>query len=234
MNIYTMQYENILTILCFITSFVVVLFAQIKINNAYSKYKRISNVKKISGSEVARTILDANGLDNIYVVETKGNLTDHYDPTRKVVRLSSEIFHGDSIASLSVAAHECGHAIQDKENYTFMRIRSMLVPVVNLVSYLGYFGIIIGLLAGISGYLMIGIITLVVTIIFQLITLPVEFDASKRAHNELIKLNLINSEEASGVNSVLSAAAFTYVASLLSTLLNLLRLILMFSSRRDD
>lgn len=233
MNIYTMQYENILTILCFVTSIIVVSYAQIRINSSYNKYKKITNNNKISGSEVARNILDSNGLNNIYVVETKGTLTDHYDPSRKVVRLSSEIFHGDTIAALSVAAHECGHAIQDKEGYSFMRIRSMLVPIVNLVSYLGYFGIIVGILAGISGYLLIGIITLLATIIFQLITLPVEFDASKRAGKQLNKLNLINNEEQSGVKSVLGAAAFTYVASLLSTLLNLLRLVLMFS-RRDD
>lgn len=233
MNLYTMQYENLLTILCFITSIVIVAYAQFKINFTYSKYKKIVNNKNISGSEVARNILDTNGLDDIYVVETKGNLTDHYDPSRKVVRLSSDIFNGDSIAALSVAAHECGHAIQDKENYSFMRIRTILVPIVNLISYIGYLGIIIGFLAGISGYLLIGIIVLLVTIAFQLVTLPVEFDASKRARNQLINLNIINSEEENGVKSVLSAAAFTYVASLLSTLLNLLRLVLMFS-RRDD
>ena len=233
MNLYTMQYENLLTILCFITSIVIVLYAQFKINLAYSKYKKIANNKNISGSEVARNILDANGLDDIYVVETKGTLTDHYDPSRKVVRLSSEIYNGDSIAAISVAAHECGHAIQDKENYSFMRIRTILVPIVNLVSYIGYLGIIIGFLSGISGYLLIGIIVLLVTIVFQLVTLPVEFDASKRARNQLINLNIISNEEENGVKSVLSAAAFTYVASLLSTLLNFLRLVLMFS-RRDD
>lgn len=230
---YTMQFENILTIICMITSIVIVLYAQIKINSTYAKYKKISSNKKMSGSEVARTILDANGLNNVYVVATKGTLTDHYDPKRKVVRLSSEIYDGDSIAAISVAAHECGHAIQDKENYSFMKIRSILVPIVNLISYLGYFGIIVGLLAGISGYLLIGIITLLATIIFQLVTLPVEFDASKRAREQLEKLQLINVDEQNGVKSVLSSAAFTYVASLLSTLLNLLRLILMFSGRDE-
>lgn len=233
MNLYTIQYENFLTILCFITSIVIVSYAQFKINLAYSKYKKITNNKGISGSEVARNILDANGLNNIHVVETKGTLTDHYDSSRKVVRLSSEIFNGDSISALSVAAHECGHAIQDKEHYSFMRIRTILVPIVNLISYIGYLGIIIGFLAGISGYLLIGIIILFVTIAFQLVTLPVEFDASKRARNQLIDLNMISNNEENGVKSVLSAAAFTYVASLLSTLLNLLRLVLMFS-RRDD
>ncbi len=232
MNLYTMQYEDLLTMICFITGIVVVLYAQFRINSSYSKYKKISNNKRITGSEVARMILDKNGLDKIYVVETKGTLTDHYDPTRKVIKLSKDIFDGDSIASIAVAAHECGHAIQDKDGYKFMRIRSMLVPFVNLVSYLGYFGIIIGLLAGISGYLMIGILVLLATILFQLVTLPVEFDASKRAKQQLIELNITDSNESDGVASVLKAAALTYVASLISSLLNLLRLVLMFN-RRD-
>lgn len=232
MNLYTMQYEDLLTMICFITGIVVVLYAQFRINSSYSKYKKISNNKRITGSEVARMILDKNGLDKIYVVETRGTLTDHYDPTRKVIKLSKDIFDGDSIASIAVAAHECGHAIQDKEGYKFMRIRSMLVPFVNLVSYLGYFGIIIGLLAGISGYLMIGILVLLATILFQLVTLPVEFDASKRAKQQLIELNITDSNESDGVASVLKAAALTYVASLISSLLNLLRLVLMFN-RRD-
>ena len=134
-----------------IIGFVIVLFSQISISSNYNKYKRIRNNKKISGQEVARMILDKNGLTDVHVVSVNGNLTDHYDPTRKVVRLSNEIFDGTSIAALSVAAHECGHAIQDKENYTFMRIRSALVPFVNFVTYLGYFSLIISLIAGITG-----------------------------------------------------------------------------------
>ena len=128
--------ETIGTIVLSIIGFGAVLFAQFRINSSYSKYKKVSSNKGMSGCEVARQILDSNGLSNVHVVEVKGELSDHYDPTRKVVRLSSDIFHGTSIASISVAAHECGHAIQDKENYTFMRIRSALVPIVNLVSYL--------------------------------------------------------------------------------------------------
>lgn len=232
MNFFTMHYENVFTIMCLITSLVVVMYAQFKINSAYSKYGKVENNRKLSGMEVARKILDENGLSEIYVVETRGKLTDHYDPTRKVIKLSSDVFNGETVLALSVAAHECGHAIQDKENYSFMKIRSRLVPIVNLVSYLGYFGIIVGILAGMSGYFMIGIITLLVTIVFQLITLPVEFDASARAKEELLRLNIIDDNEFEDVKSVLSAAAMTYVASLVSTLLNLLRLIMMF--RNDD
>lgn len=232
MNLYTIQYEDALTTICFIVAIVIVLFAQFRVSYAYKKYKKIKNSKNMTGVDVARTILDSNGLDNIYVVEARGNLTDHYDPTRKVVKLSTDIFHGESVAALAVAAHECGHALQDKNGYTFMKIRSALVPFVNLVTYLGYFGIFVGLLAGITGYLLIGILVLLVTLLFQLVTLPVEFDASKRAKETLKTLEIADSDELEGVDKVLSAAAMTYVASALSTLLNVLRLILMFT--KDD
>ena len=231
MNYMTLGYENLLTIFIAIIGFVIVLFSQISISSNYNKYKRIRNNKKISGQEVARMILDKNGLTDVHVVSVNGNLTDHYDPTRKVVRLSNEIFDGTSIAALSVAAHECGHAIQDKENYTFMRIRSVLVPFVNFVTYLGYFSLIISLIAGITGYLIVGILILLATLLFQIVTLPVEFDASNRAQKQLISLQLVDKEEQNGVHNMLKAAAMTYVASVISTLLNLLRLIIMFNDR---
>ncbi len=233
MNYFTLGYENMITIILSVIGFVIVLVAQLRINSAYAKSKAIDSKKGFSGQEIARMILDKNGLSDIHVVETKGTLTDHYDPSRKVVRLSTEVFHGTSIASISVAAHECGHAIQDKENYHFMRIRSALVPFVNLVSYLGYFAVIVSLLAGITGYLMIGILILLATILFQLVTLPVEFDASKRAGIQLEQLGIVDLEEQSDVKSMLGAAALTYVASLISSVLNLLRLILMFQDRND-
>ena len=212
---------------------IIVLFAQFSINSNYKKYSEIKNAKNISGSEVARIILDKNGLSNIYVVETAGDLTDHYDPSRKVVRLSKNIFHGTSIASISVAAHEVGHAIQDKEGYTFMKIRTLLVPIVNLTTYLGYFGLIISLFAGITGYLKISIIVLLASLLFQLVTLPVEFDASNRAKKQLNELGFVNSDEASGVKTMLFAAALTYVASFISNILQLLRLVLMLGGRDD-
>lgn len=233
MGYMTLGYENIITIGLALIGFVIVLVAQVRINSTYNKTKTIACRKGFSGQEVARMILDQNGLGDVHVVETKGTLTDHYDPNRKVVRLSTEIFHGTSIASISVAAHECGHAIQDKENYSFMRIRSALVPFVNLVSYLGYFAVIVSLIAGITGYLMIGILILLATILFQLVTLPVEFDASKRAGIQLEQLQIVNEEEQDDVKNMLGAAAMTYVASLVSSVLNLLRLILMFQDRDD-
>lgn len=212
---------------------IIVLFAQFSINSNYKKYSGVKNNKNISGSEIARIILDKNGLSNIYVVETAGDLTDHYDPSRKVVRLSKNIYHGTSIASISVAAHEVGHAIQDKEGYSFMRIRSFLVPFVNLTTYLGYFGLIISIFAGITGYLKVSIIVLLASLLFQLVTLPVEFDASNRAKKQLNDLGVVNSDEANGVKTMLFAAALTYVASFLSNILQLLRLVLMLGGRDD-
>lgn len=217
-----------------LVSLIIVLIAQANINSTYRKFSQKANHQGLSGQEVARKILDANGLQNIYVVETQGELTDHYDPKRKVIKLSKGIFGKETIASIAVAAHECGHAIQDKEGYTFMKIRSFLVPIVNLISYLGYFGLIISIIGGITGYIKISIVILCASLIFQLVTLPVEFDASKRAKEQLILLGLVDNEESMEVGKVLYAAAMTYVASLASNLLDLLRLVLLLSGRRDD
>ncbi len=227
MGFMTLGLENVFTITLAIVGFAIVLYAQNSVSGSYRKYRKVKSKKGLTGFEVARKILDNNGLSDIYIVETKGQLTDHYDPRRKVVRLSSEIFHGDSIASVSVAAHEIGHAIQDKDGYIFMRIRAALVPVVNLVSYLGYFALVISVVAGITAYLKIGIYILLVTLIFQLITLPVEFNASKRAKSELVGLGIVDDVEVKKTDAMLNAAAMTYVAGLISTLISILRLVIM-------
>ena len=224
-------YDNLLTISLMIIGVIVVLVAQAMINKNYKKYRYISNSKKMSGQEVARKILDSNGLTNVHVVETRGELTDHYDPSRKVVRLSTGIFNGESIAAMSVAAHECGHAIQDKVGYLPMRIRAFLVPFVNLVSYLGYFGLVVAIFAGMTGYIKLSIYVLLATILFQIVTLPVEFNASSRAKKELINLGIATKDEEKGVSNMLGAAAMTYVAGLISNLLQLLRLILILNDR---
>lgn len=208
------------------------LIAQLIVTTSYSKYKKVQNSKDITGFEVARKILDKNGLQDIMILETKGNLSDHYDPNRKVIKLSTDIYHGTSIASSSVAAHECGHAIQDKVGYKPMRIRSKIVPTVNICSKLGYIAIVIGALFSYQ-LIEIGIILLATILVFELITLPVEFNASKRALDELNKLKLIDKKENSKAKSMLSAAAFTYVASLITSFLQILRLVLMFSRRND-
>lgn len=217
-----------------IIAFLITLVADIYLRTRYSKYKKVKVKSGMTGAEVAREILKDNGLDNIYVVETRGYLTDHYDPRAKVVRLSTDIYNGDSIASVSVAAHECGHAVQDKEGYFFLKLRSFLVPIVNFSTKFGYLAVLIGLIFGSMNLAWIGIILLVAILLFQLITLPVEFNASKRGKIFLSKLKVVDSGEKSMASSMLMAAAMTYLASLISTLLDLLRLVLVVMSNDRD
>ncbi|MEG0022324.1 MAG: zinc metallopeptidase [Bacilli bacterium] len=226
-------YETPFTLLLAVVGFIIVIGAQGTITSAYNKYKKQKNKKNMTGSDVAHLILEKNGLSNIYVVETQGNLTDHYDPNRKVVKLSTEIFHGNTIAAISVAAHECGHAIQDKEGYTFMKIRSFLVPFVNFISYLGYLGLLISLFAGATGYFKVSILVILATLLFQLVTLPVEFNASSRAKEQLKKFGVTDKSEDEDVSKMLTAAAYTYVASVISSLLSLLRIVLMMNRDND-
>ena len=207
--------------------------AQLFITTNYSKYKKVIAKSNKKGADVARKILDKHGLTNISVEEVSGNLTDHYDPTKKVVRLSTDIYSGNSIASVSVAAHECGHAIQDKVGYTPMRIRSKIVPIVNLSTKAGYVVIMLGLALGALKLAGVGIILISAMLLFQLITLPVEFDASRRGKKELAELNILDSNEQKGSARMLKAAAFTYVASVLSSLLQILRFVVIISNRRN-
>lgn len=219
--------------LLFFLSIAISSLAQVFIKMRYNEYSKVENNKKISGVEVAQTILKKNGLDKVYVVETHGYLTDHFDPKSNVVRLSSEVFHGTSIAAASIAAHECGHAIQHKEGYSLMKIRSAIVPAVNLCSKFGYIAIAIGVFANIVDLCMLGIILLASILIFQLITLPVEFDASSRGLINLEKCNLLNISERKGASKVLVAAALTYVAGLITTLLEIARLIISITGDRS-
>lgn len=209
------------------------LLSSLYIKVVYGRNRKKQNESGMTGFDVARKILDENGLNNILILETSGNLSDHYDPTRKVVKLSSDIYNGATIASTAVAAHECGHAIQDKENYTFLRIRSKLVPVTNITSNIGYIFIVLGFILEYFDLLYIGVGLSSFSVLFQLITLPVEFNASHRAKLELKRLELVGSNETSKVMSVLKAAAFTYVAATLAIVLQLLRYILIINSRRD-
>ena len=208
--------------------------AQIGISSSYNKYKRIKNERQISGFEVAREILDKNGLEDIYVVETKGNLTDHYDPTKKVVRLSSEVFHCKTVASAAIAAHECGHAIQDKENYAFLRIRSAIFPIVNIATRISYYIIFIGFLLQALDLVYFGIALTALGLVFELVTLPVEFDASSRALKKIEEYQIVNSSEHAGAKSVLTAAALTYVAGVLASILQILRLLLIARNQERD
>lgn len=215
----------------YLLALIIPLIAQIYINVCHDKYRKIENKKKLTGFEVARKILDSNGLKDIYVVETRGNLTDHYDPRRKTVKLSSDVFHGDSVASMAVAAHECGHAIQDKEGYLFMKIRSFIFPIVSFGTKIAYIVLFIGLIADIMDLVWAGILLVGLGLVFQLITLPVEINASKRAMVELENKISALDNDLDGTKSMLTAAALTYVAGVLSSALEILRLILIFRDR---
>lgn len=223
------EWLNIILIIVILT---IPAIAQVGIMINYKKYKGINNKANLSGFEVARKILDANGLSDMDIVSTPGNLTDHYDPSRKVVRLSQEVFDGTTVASTAIAAHECGHAIQDKEGYVMMRIRSAIVPIVNIGTKLSYAIILIGLLFEAIGLVYVGIALTSLGLLFQIITLPVEFDASKRAKVQIDRLQIATIDEEKGVKKVLKSAAMTYVAGVLSSILQVLRLVLMFT-RRD-
>lgn len=201
------------------------LLAQIFIKISYENNSRIKNSKELTGYDVARKILDKNGLNDLLIVETSGYLTDHYDPNRKVIKLSRNIYGNDTISSMAVAAHEVGHAIQDKEGYFFLRLRSFIFPIVSFISRMSWLVILIGFFFEIVNAIYLGIIVVTASVIFELVTLPVEIDASKKAIKELNSLNLITSEEEDKVKNVLTAAALTYVAGTLAEILQLIRLI---------
>ena len=213
---------------------IIPLLAQLKIQSSYNRYKRVENNKKKSGFEVAREILDKNGLEDIYIVEIKGELTDHYYPTKKVVRLSTDIFHGETIAAAAVAAHECGHAIQDKESYTFLKIRSAIYPVVNVATSISYYIILLGFLMQAFQLIYLGIALTCCGLLFQVVTLPVEFDASRRALEKLQDYKIVDNSEFAGAKEVLTAAALTYVAGVLASMLQIFRLILAAKDREDS
>lgn len=216
-----------------ILAFLITITAQIFVNSSYSKTRKIKNKNNLTGEQVARTILDKNGLRNVQIEEVGTTLGDHYDPRSKTIRLSSDIYHNASIASASVAAHECGHAIQDKEDYTFLRIRHALIPLVSFSSYAGYIAIVIGCIFSSMNLIWLGILMEIVILLFQLITLPVEFNASSRALKNIEELNILEKSELKYSRKMLKAAAMTYVASVAAAVLEILRLLLIFG-RRDD
>ncbi len=215
-----------------IIAMIISMSAQSYISRWYRKTSKLNNSKGLTGKEVARQILDKNDLHNVKIEPISGELSDHYDPSSKTVRLSEGIYNEATIAAISVASHECGHAIQDKDGYLFLKIRRKLVPVVNLASKLGYLAIIIGLMASLVGLIKIGIFAELIILLFQIITLPVEFNASHRALIKIEEYNLVTSGEKNYVKKMLTSAALTYVASVTASLLQILRLVLLFT-RRD-
>lgn len=206
--------------------------AQIYISLTYKKYSDIEVSTKVDGFDTARKILDNNDLNNLDIVKVRGDLTDHYDSSRKVVRLSEGVFNKNSIAAMAVAAHECGHAIQDNKGYFYMKVRSFIFPVVKLATSLSYVVIFLGFLFQLLNLVYIGIGFVGAGLFFQIITLPVEFNASKRALNQIEDLALCSDEELIGARKMLRAAALTYVAGVLASVLQLLRLLLAANDRK--
>lgn len=225
-----MDYYSLDVILMLII-IVLPLYANIKINSTYSKYSKKQNSGKLTGKEVAEKILEMNGLSNVKVGRINGSLTDHYDPRNKTISLSDGIYNSNSISACAVAAHEVGHAIQDKERYSMLVFRSKLVPVVNFTSRLSSILVFSGFIFDLFNFITIGAILLTVGLFFQLITLPVEFDASKRAKEELQKCGLIEKQDTKGATKVLKAAVFTYVAGFLASALQIARLLLISRNR---
>ena len=210
------------------------IYAQMKVKSTYKKYSQVAASSGMTGAETARAILDQNGLYHVRVEETPGVLSDHYDPRDKTVRLSTDNYHGHSVAGVAVAAHEVGHAIQDQEGYAFLRIRHALVPVANFGSNISWILILIGMLASMSGLLLAGIIFMAAAVLFQIVTLPVEFNASSRAMDQVVALGVIRNDEERETKKVLSAAAMTYVAAALVAVLELVRLILVYTGMRSE
>ncbi|WP_369823771.1 zinc metallopeptidase [Sporosarcina sp. P34] len=208
------------------------IYAQFKVKSTYKKYSKIRSTSGMTGAQVARLILDQNGLHDVKVVESQGFLTDHYNPLTKIVALSTSNYHESSVAGTAVAAHEVGHAIQDKEAYSFLRFRHRLAPVASLTSNASWVFIMIGIIfSSMNSLLGIGILLMAVGVLFQIVTLPVEFNASSRAMDQIVQLGIIRNEEEPQAKKVLSAAAMTYVAATAVAVLELVRLILIFTNR---
>lgn len=221
-------------IIYFALIMIIPIWAQSKVKKTYKKYSQVPTSSSMSGAEVARKILDDNGLYSVPVEEVRGHLTDHYDPRSKVIRLSTDIFHGRSTAGAAVAAHEVGHAIQDAQDYAFLRFRSAMVPVASFGSNISIFLIIGGFLLGMAQLAFVGIIFFAAAVLFQLITLPVEFDASNRAMSQLVSTGVIRNDEERKTKKVLNAAAMTYVAGALVALAELLRFVFMFMGMNGE
>lgn len=208
------------------------MWAQFKVKSAFQKYERVSARNGLTARMAARRLLDHGGCSNVDIEPTRGSLTDHYDPRSNILRLSESVYNSSSVAAIGVAAHECGHAMQQAEGYAPLKLRSALVPVVNIGSNLYFPIFLMGLVFSWEPLVTVGILCFALTLLFALVTLPVEFNASSRAINALRSGGYMSEEELSGAKAVLDAAALTYVASAISSLLQLVRLLII--ARRND
>lgn len=213
---------------------ILALVVQIKMSTTYSKYSRVYNRSGITAEEAARRILNANGLYDVAIERVSGNLTDHYDPRTNTVRLSDSVYGSNSIAAVGVAAHEVGHAIQHARDYFPMKVRSAIIPATNLGAGISPFLIIIGFIFMSDPLIIAGIVLYSLTAVFQLVTLPVEFNASRRALDTLDNYGILERDELPQVRKVLGSAAMTYVASLLVSLMYVLRLVMIFGGGRRN
>lgn len=225
-----MSFNNGMFVLIII-AFLLSLWAQFRVKSTFRRWAEVPNLNGMTGYDAARHMLDANGLHDVPIEPVRGTLSDHYDPMNRVVRLSEPVYYENSISAVSVACHEVGHAIQHKESYPMLALRHRIFPIVNFASGLAPFLLIAGFLFNAMNLVGIGIIFFSVTVAFQLITLPVEFNASNRAREVMVSEGYIRNEEEKGVAKVLNAAALTYVAAALISLLELIRYIGIFNSR---
>ena len=209
------------------------MYAQFKVSSTTNRYFRVRTQRGYTGEQTAREILNANGIYDVRIEMTRGTLSDHYDPRNKILRLSQDVYRGTSITSVAVAAHECGHAIQDQEDYVPLRFRSAFVPVANLGTQVAFPILLLGVFLGSSHFLIqVGLLCFFFGVLFQLITLPVEFNASGRAVRILRETGMMSDDELSKTKKVLSAAAMTYVAAAAASILSMLRLIILFGGNR--
>ncbi len=210
--------------------------ASAKVNSTFNKYSKVRSMTGMTGEDAAKRLLNSQGIYDVTVRPVKGQLTDHYDPRTKTVNLSESVFHSTSVAAIGVAAHECGHAMQDNVGYVPLKLRGAIVPVANIGSQAAFPLIIIGVLIGGMGspLVNIGLILFSLAVIFQLITLPVELNASRRAITLLDQFGILGGQEVNQTRKVLGAAALTYVAALAASVLQLLRLVILFGGRRDN
>ena len=215
------------TYLLVLIAMAIVGWAQFKVKSTFNKYDQLMTEHQVTGRQAAEYILQQSGITNVRVEPVAGHLTDHYDPRNKVLRLSESTYQNTSVSAVAVAAHECGHALQDAQDYKFMRVRAALVPVVNLGSTIAMPLILIGFLMQIVGLIQLGILAFSLVLLFQLVTLPVEFDASRRAIEILGQGHIFTEAEVQPARKVLRAAGFTYVAASLSTLFQIVRFILL-------
>lgn len=227
-------YYDYYYIILVIPAMILAMWAQMKVSSTFNRYSRVLNMRGYTGAQAAREILDRNGLYHVQVRQVQGKLTDHFDPRTNVVSLSESVYGSTSVAAIGVAAHEVGHAVQHAKGYAPIKLRGAIIPITNIGSTLAIPLVFLGIFMQVDMLINFGILLFATVAVFQLVTLPVEYNASNRALETLESTNMLGTEELKGAKRVLSAAALTYVAALIVAVANLLRLILLTGNRRRD